>query len=107
MRILTPVELKEQRLRVSTREHERIMDMLLENEAAIEKVTPPLPPRTLPNANTSLGASMRVFLSELGRIAPSNSNVDGRGVFRSGACRLTARRLAWSKSTACSWTRLC
>ena len=40
MRILTPVELKEQRLRVSTREHERIMDMLLENEAAIEKVTP-------------------------------------------------------------------
>ena len=43
MRILTPVELKEQRLRVSTREHERIMDMLLENEAAIEKVTiPPL-----------------------------------------------------------------
>ena len=49
MRILTPVELKEQRLRVSTREHERIMDMLLENEAAIEKVTPPA---TLPNANT-------------------------------------------------------
>ena len=41
MRILTPVELKEQRLRVSTREHERIMDMLLENEAAIEKVTTP------------------------------------------------------------------
>ena len=57
--------------------------------------------------NTSLGASMRMFLSELGRIAPSNSNVDGRGYFRSGACRLTARRLAWSKSTACSWTRLC
>ena len=51
MRILTPVELKEQRLRVSTREHERIMDMLLENEAAIEKVTPP-PPKTLPNAKT-------------------------------------------------------
>jgi len=48
MRILTPVELKEQRLRVSTREHERIMDMLLENEAAIEKVTTP----TLPNENT-------------------------------------------------------